>query len=106
MIHYFRTLVQTRKRIRQRATRYSLLVVVLLFGLFLEAYMHNFNLVYMMLFLFLLQHSVRGLLGSSISDSFRQLSIIQDDSLQGRRGAVFFASPILLRPGLGDPTAL
>ncbi len=50
MIHYFRTLVQTRKRVRQRATRYSLLVVVLLFGLFLEAYMHNFNLVYIMLF--------------------------------------------------------
>ena len=49
-MHFFRTLAQTRKRVRQRATRYSLLVVVLLFGLFLEAYMHNFNLVYILLF--------------------------------------------------------
>ncbi len=49
-MHFFRILAQTRKRVRQRATRYSLLVVVLLFGLFLEAYMHNFNLVYILLF--------------------------------------------------------
>ena len=49
-MQFFRTLIRTRKRVRQRATRYSLLVVVLLFGLFLEAYMHNFNLVYIMLF--------------------------------------------------------
>ncbi len=49
-MHFFRILAQTRKRVRQKATRYSLLVVVLLFGLFLEAYMHNFNLVYIFLF--------------------------------------------------------
>jgi uncharacterized protein (DUF58 family) len=49
-MYFFRTLIQTRKRVQQRATRYSLLVVVLLFGLFLEAYMHNFNLVYITLF--------------------------------------------------------
>jgi len=49
-MHFLRTLARTRKRVRQRATRYSLLVVILLFGLFLEAYMHNFNLVYIMLF--------------------------------------------------------
>ena len=49
-MHFFRTLAQTRKRVRQKATRYSLVVVVLLFGLFLEAYMHNFNLVYILLF--------------------------------------------------------
>ncbi len=49
-MHFFRTLARTRKRVRQRATRFSLLVVVLLFGLFLEAYMHNFNLVYITLF--------------------------------------------------------
>jgi len=49
-MYFFRTLAQTRKRVRQRATRYSLVVVVLLFGLFLEAYMHNFNLVYILLF--------------------------------------------------------
>ena len=49
-MHFFRTLAQTRKKVRQRATRYSLVVVVLLFGLFLEAYMHNFNLVYILLF--------------------------------------------------------
>ena len=45
-----RTFWSIRKRVRQRATRFSLLVVVLLFGLFLEAYMHNFNLVYITLF--------------------------------------------------------
>ena len=45
-----RTLSRTRKRLRQRATLGSLLVVLLLFGLFLEAYMHNFNLVYIVLF--------------------------------------------------------
>lgn len=47
---FLHTFVQTRKRVRQRATRYSLFVVILLFGLFLEAYMHNFNLVYITLF--------------------------------------------------------
>ncbi|MFT7880826.1 MAG: hypothetical protein ABXS91_10580 [Sulfurimonas sp.] len=44
------TLSQTRKRLKQKATLGSLLVVVMLFGLFLEAYMHNFNLVYIVLF--------------------------------------------------------
>jgi len=42
--------IRARRRVKQRATRYSLLVVILLFGLFLEAYMHNFNLVYITLF--------------------------------------------------------
>ena len=46
----FRTLNQTRKRLKQKATLGSLLVVLMLFGLFLEAYMHNFNLVYIVLF--------------------------------------------------------
>ncbi len=46
----FRTFLSIRKRVRRRATLFSLLVVVLLFGLFLEAYMHNFNLVYITLF--------------------------------------------------------
>ncbi|MCO4845480.1 MAG: DUF58 domain-containing protein [Sulfurovum sp.] len=45
-----RTFVQIYKRIDQHATRYSAVVVVLLFGLFLEAYMHDFNLVYITLF--------------------------------------------------------
>lgn len=44
------TLSRTRKRLKQKATFGSLLVVLLLFGLFLEAYMHNFNLVYILLF--------------------------------------------------------
>ena len=39
-----------RRYVRERGTRFSLLVIVLLFGLFLEAYMHNFNLVYITLF--------------------------------------------------------
>ena len=42
--------VQIYKRIEQSPTRFSALVVVLLFGLFLEAYMHDFNLVYITLF--------------------------------------------------------
>jgi len=46
----FQTFNQTRKRLKQRASWYSLLVVVMLFGFFLEAYMHNFNLVYITLF--------------------------------------------------------
>lgn len=46
----FRTFLSIRKRVKQRATIFSLLVLVLLFGLFLEAYMHNFNLVYITLF--------------------------------------------------------
>lgn len=46
----FQTFNQTRKRLKQRATWYSLLVVLMLFGFFLEAYMHNFNLVYITLF--------------------------------------------------------
>ncbi|UFH59352.1 hypothetical protein [Sulfurovum mangrovi] len=45
-----RILNQTRKRLKQKATLGSLLVVIILFGLFLEAYMHNFNLVYIVLF--------------------------------------------------------
>ncbi|MDM5272415.1 hypothetical protein PGH07_09510 [Sulfurovum sp. zt1-1] len=45
-----RTLNQTRKRLKQKATLGSLIVVLMLFGLFLEAYMHNFNLVYIVLF--------------------------------------------------------
>ena len=45
-----RTFAQIYRRIDQHATRYSAVVVVLLFGLFLEAYMHDFNLVYITLF--------------------------------------------------------
>ena len=44
------TFLSIRKRVTQRATRYSLLVTLLMVGLFLEAYMHNFNLVYISLF--------------------------------------------------------
>ena len=49
-MNYFRTLLRIRKEIQQHATRFSVVVVVVLFGLFLEAYMHNFNLVYITLF--------------------------------------------------------
>jgi uncharacterized protein (DUF58 family) len=45
-----RTFAQIYRRIDQHATRYSAVVVVLLFGLFMEAYMHDFNLVYITLF--------------------------------------------------------
>lgn len=50
MMKYLRTLFLIHKRVKQKATLYSLLVTILLFGLFLEAYMHNFNLVYITLF--------------------------------------------------------
>ncbi len=45
-----RTFIQIHRSIKQHATIFSLLVVVMLFGLFLEAYMHDFNLVYITLF--------------------------------------------------------
>ncbi len=49
-MRFFQTFLSIRRRVRQRATRFSALVVILLFGLFFEAYMHNFNLVYIVLF--------------------------------------------------------
>ena len=42
--------IQIHRSIKQHATLFSLVVVFLLFGLFMEAYMHNFNLVYITLF--------------------------------------------------------
>lgn len=39
-----------KKIIKQHATRFSVVIVVMLFGLFMEAYMHDFNLVYITLF--------------------------------------------------------
>ena len=42
--------IQIHRSIKQHATRFSLVVVVFLFGLFMEAYMHDFNLVYITLF--------------------------------------------------------
>jgi len=47
---YLLIFIQTHRRVWQRGTWYSLLVVIMLFGFFLEAYMHNFNLVYITLF--------------------------------------------------------
>ena len=45
-----RTFIQIHRSIKQGATIFSLVVVILLFGLFMEAYMHDFNLVYITLF--------------------------------------------------------
>jgi len=45
-----RTLIQIHKTTKRHATRFSVVVVILLFGLFMEAYMHDFNLVYITLF--------------------------------------------------------
>lgn len=42
--------VQTYRKVYQHATIFSAVVVVLLFGFFSQAYMHNFNLVYITLF--------------------------------------------------------
>ncbi|MCF6243769.1 MAG: DUF58 domain-containing protein [Sulfurovum sp.] len=46
----FLQFIQIHKSVKQHATRFSAVVVVLLFGLFLQAYMHDFNLVYITLF--------------------------------------------------------
>lgn len=45
-----RKFIQTHKTTKRHATRFSLVLVLLLFGLFMEAYMHDFNLVYITLF--------------------------------------------------------
>lgn len=45
-----RTFIQIHRSIKQHATIFSLVVVIFLFGLFMEAYMHDFNLVYITLF--------------------------------------------------------
>ncbi|WP_309497086.1 DUF58 domain-containing protein [Sulfurovum sp.] len=45
-----RTFIQIHRSIKQGATIFSLMVVIMLFGLFMEAYMHDFNLVYITLF--------------------------------------------------------
>ncbi|PHS32926.1 MAG: hypothetical protein COA92_06155 [Sulfurovum sp.] len=50
MMKSLRKFIQIHRSIKQHATRFSAVVVVLLFGLFLEAYMHDFNLVYITLF--------------------------------------------------------
>ena len=50
MLKSLRTFIQIHRRIKQHATLFSVVVVVFLFGLFMEAYMHDFNLVYITLF--------------------------------------------------------
>ena len=50
MLKSLRTFIQIHKSIQQHATIFSLMVVIMLFGLFMEAYMHDFNLVYITLF--------------------------------------------------------
>ena len=50
MLKSLRTFIQIHRSIKQHATAFSIVVVVLLFGLFMEAYMHDFNLVYITLF--------------------------------------------------------
>ncbi len=90
MRSFFRTLVQTRRRVRQRATRYSLLVVILLFGLFLEAYMHNFNLVYLILFFLFATAFGAGVFGllniGELQASFDHAQRLYP----GREGACYF----------------
>ena len=48
-----RTFLRIRKRVEQHVTKQSLILLVLIVGLFFEAYMHNFNLVYITLFFIL-----------------------------------------------------
>lgn len=50
MLKSLHTFIQIHRSIKQHATVYSAVVVLMLFGLFMEAYMHDFNLVYITLF--------------------------------------------------------
>jgi hypothetical protein len=45
-----RRFLRARKRVRRRFTKQGLFLLLILAGLFLEAYMHDFNLVYITLF--------------------------------------------------------
>lgn len=47
---YLRKFIQIYKSTKKRVTRFSLVVIIFLFGLFMQAYMHDFNLVYITLF--------------------------------------------------------
>ena len=89
-MNFFRTFARTRKRVRQRATLFSLLVVILLFGLFLEAYMHNFNLVYITLFFVFASAFSAGPLGvwniGRLEGRFEQCERL----FAGREGRCFF----------------
>ena len=48
-----RTFLRTRRKVRQHVTKQSVVLLVFIVGLFFEAYMHNFNLVYIALFFLL-----------------------------------------------------
>ena len=50
MMKSLRKFIQTYRKVYQHATIFSAVVVVLLFGFFSQAYMHDFNLVYITLF--------------------------------------------------------
>ncbi len=56
--------IQTYRRVKQRATIYSFLIVLLLVLLFAEAFMHNFNLVYITLFFAFSLALTSGLFGA------------------------------------------
>ncbi len=47
---YFLTFIRTLKAIHTRPTRYFILLVIAIITLFLLAYMHNYNIVYLMMF--------------------------------------------------------
>ncbi len=78
-MNFFHRFLSIRRRVRQRATPFSLLVVVLMFGLFFEAYMHNFNLVYIALFFTFALAFSAGFIG------MKNIGHIQIDSLKCNR---------------------
>lgn len=86
-----RTFLSIRKRVRQRATIFSLLVVVLLFGLFLEAYMHNFNLVYITLFFVFSAAFAAGPMGIRNLGSLEAAFAGNDRLFAGREGVCRFS---------------
>ena len=49
-MRYIKRFIEFNTRIKAKPTKYFLLVVFILFALFLQAYMHNYNIVYIVLF--------------------------------------------------------
>ncbi len=83
------TFIQIHRSIKQHATVFSLVVVVMLFGLFMEAYMHDFNLVYITLFFVFSFAFSAGPLGV--------LNLGNLDAHFAKQGRFFVQKPSLLR---------
>lgn len=50
MKQFFKQFIKLHQTIKSKPTKYFLFLIVVFFGLFLQAYMHNYNIVYIVLF--------------------------------------------------------